>query len=275
MVATARSGSAPTTWPHERGYPALLDVVGGLPVGALVIAQNAVAGDLRLGPGQRVQLDETRARSARPPSGCIPTRPPDHPAAHRPTTAKHVCVEATSPGRRPLPLRRLRVPLPRGRRHAAAACLQRPCPSVPHPRCPDGCQDRAGQGDRGNPRRVQCVEAADARPWASSRTCCCRRCGRSAWTPTGTSRPRVSLTPRRWPWPSGSPAFTWTRAWWRVRPAGRGDRSPAGRPSSVVPPGRRGRPGPRGRRPFPAGLAHPHLGPWQAPAFCESVWFVG
>jgi len=45
---------------HERGYPALLDIAGGLPVGALVIAQNAVAGDLWLGQGQRVELDETR-----------------------------------------------------------------------------------------------------------------------------------------------------------------------------------------------------------------------
>jgi hypothetical protein len=85
MVATARSGSAPTTWPHERGYPALLDVVGGLPVGALVIAQNAVAGDLWLGPGQRVQLDETRARSARAPSGLYadpPARPPGRAPAY-------------------------------------------------------------------------------------------------------------------------------------------------------------------------------------------------
>lgn len=31
---------------HERGYPALLDIVRGMPVGALVFAQSAVAGDL-------------------------------------------------------------------------------------------------------------------------------------------------------------------------------------------------------------------------------------
>jgi hypothetical protein len=49
---------------HERGYPALLDIAGGLPIGALVIARNAVAGDLWLGPGQRVQFDETRVIGA-------------------------------------------------------------------------------------------------------------------------------------------------------------------------------------------------------------------
>lgn len=31
---------------HERGYPALLDITGGGPVGALVLAQRAVAGDI-------------------------------------------------------------------------------------------------------------------------------------------------------------------------------------------------------------------------------------
>ena len=36
---------------HERGYPALLDVARGMPVGALVFAEGAVAGDLWL-PGR-------------------------------------------------------------------------------------------------------------------------------------------------------------------------------------------------------------------------------
>jgi len=49
---------------HERGYPALLDIIGGLPVGALVIAPNAVAGDIWLRQGQRVELDETRILGA-------------------------------------------------------------------------------------------------------------------------------------------------------------------------------------------------------------------
>ena len=42
---------------HERGYPALLDLAEGLPVGALVFATNAVAGDIWLPGGQRVVLE--------------------------------------------------------------------------------------------------------------------------------------------------------------------------------------------------------------------------
>ena len=42
---------------HERGYPALLDLADGLPVGALVFASNAVAGDIWLPGGRRVVLD--------------------------------------------------------------------------------------------------------------------------------------------------------------------------------------------------------------------------
>lgn len=46
---------------HERGYPALLDVLGdGLPVGALVFAQNAVAGDIWLPDGQRIEPEYAR-----------------------------------------------------------------------------------------------------------------------------------------------------------------------------------------------------------------------
>lgn len=41
---------------HERGYPALLDITKGGPVGALVFAQNAVAGDVWT-PGGRFPLD--------------------------------------------------------------------------------------------------------------------------------------------------------------------------------------------------------------------------
>lgn len=41
---------------HERGYPALLDIQAGLPVGALVFAANAVAGDIWFPNGQRSQL---------------------------------------------------------------------------------------------------------------------------------------------------------------------------------------------------------------------------
>jgi hypothetical protein len=42
---------------HERGYPALLDIGRGVPVGALVLAQGAIAGDLWLPGGERVTLD--------------------------------------------------------------------------------------------------------------------------------------------------------------------------------------------------------------------------
>lgn len=41
---------------HERGYRALLDITGGGPVGALVMARNAMAGDIWT-PGRRYELD--------------------------------------------------------------------------------------------------------------------------------------------------------------------------------------------------------------------------
>lgn len=42
---------------HERGFPALLDITGRkLPVGALVFAENAVAGDIWLADGARLSL---------------------------------------------------------------------------------------------------------------------------------------------------------------------------------------------------------------------------
>ena len=42
---------------HERGYPALLDIGRGVPVGALVLAKRAIAGDLWLSGGERQALD--------------------------------------------------------------------------------------------------------------------------------------------------------------------------------------------------------------------------
>lgn len=42
---------------HERGYPALLDILGDQPVGALVFARDAVAGDVWLPDGRRIELD--------------------------------------------------------------------------------------------------------------------------------------------------------------------------------------------------------------------------
>lgn len=49
---------------HERGYPALLDLAQGMPVGALVYARNAVAGDIWMPGGARRELDETRVLGA-------------------------------------------------------------------------------------------------------------------------------------------------------------------------------------------------------------------
>ena len=42
---------------HERGYPALLDVARGMPVGALVFAREAIAGDIWVSKQNRVALD--------------------------------------------------------------------------------------------------------------------------------------------------------------------------------------------------------------------------
>lgn len=44
---------------HERGYPALLDVTRGMPVGALVFARQAIAGDIWVSKQIRVSLDST------------------------------------------------------------------------------------------------------------------------------------------------------------------------------------------------------------------------
>lgn len=44
---------------HERGYPALLDIARGMPVGALVLARSAVAGDLWFPGGGRAYLSHT------------------------------------------------------------------------------------------------------------------------------------------------------------------------------------------------------------------------
>ena len=44
---------------HERGYPSLLDIAGGMPVGGLVFARNAVAGDIWFPNGSRYALTRT------------------------------------------------------------------------------------------------------------------------------------------------------------------------------------------------------------------------
>lgn len=52
--------SRPDIASHERGYPALLDILNGPPVGALVFAKRAVAGDIWLPNRKRVVLGEGR-----------------------------------------------------------------------------------------------------------------------------------------------------------------------------------------------------------------------
>jgi len=58
---------------HERGYPALLDIVRGIPVGALVLATDAIAGDIWLAGGQRLSLD--RAVILGPPRRVLTAAP--------------------------------------------------------------------------------------------------------------------------------------------------------------------------------------------------------
>lgn len=45
---------------HDRGYPALLKIARGQPVGALVFARNAVAGDIWFSTSRRIPVGETR-----------------------------------------------------------------------------------------------------------------------------------------------------------------------------------------------------------------------
>ena len=61
---------------HARAYPALLDIVDGPPVGALVYAQAAVAGAIWLPDGRRVELEASTVLDA----GRRVLRP--EPAAH-------------------------------------------------------------------------------------------------------------------------------------------------------------------------------------------------
>ena len=63
---------------HERGYPALLDIARGMPVGALVFARSAVAGDLWLPGSVRAPLSHATVVGARrqllfpvPPSAAV------------------------------------------------------------------------------------------------------------------------------------------------------------------------------------------------------------
>ena len=50
---------------HERGYPALLDIARGMPVGALVFAENAVEADIWFPGGQRSALRQATVLGSR------------------------------------------------------------------------------------------------------------------------------------------------------------------------------------------------------------------
>jgi hypothetical protein len=53
------SFSEPDLQSHERGYPALLDIAKGMPVGALVLAEGALVGDVWTPEGPRHAIGET------------------------------------------------------------------------------------------------------------------------------------------------------------------------------------------------------------------------
>jgi hypothetical protein len=44
---------------HERGYPALLQITRGMPVGALVFGRRSIAGDIWMSQTERLAVDET------------------------------------------------------------------------------------------------------------------------------------------------------------------------------------------------------------------------
>jgi tRNA A37 threonylcarbamoyladenosine dehydratase len=62
---------------HVRGYPAILDIVDGPPVGGLVFARNAVAGDIWLPDRTRLVLDHLEVAGR--PLRRLHAEPPGHP----------------------------------------------------------------------------------------------------------------------------------------------------------------------------------------------------
>ena len=67
---------------HDRGYPALLDIGRGIPVGALVLAEQSIAGSLWLPDGARLPLDHATVIGPRI-RRFVPTLAPDSPAPGR------------------------------------------------------------------------------------------------------------------------------------------------------------------------------------------------
>lgn len=79
---------------HERGYPALLDIVRGQSVGALVIARGAIAGDIWTPDGHRREVGETiilerNLRRLHPRAAAAP-------AAHREIDDRQLRIYGTS-----------------------------------------------------------------------------------------------------------------------------------------------------------------------------------
>ena len=67
---------------HERGYPALVGILKGQPVGALVFAKHAVAGDLWISSGERAERAErAELREGRVVGGSIERLSPSPPPA--------------------------------------------------------------------------------------------------------------------------------------------------------------------------------------------------
>lgn len=64
---------------HERGYPALLDILGDQPAGALVFTRDAVAGDIWLPDGRRIERDHARLLGS--PIRELRAEPPAAPAS--------------------------------------------------------------------------------------------------------------------------------------------------------------------------------------------------
>lgn len=65
---------------HERGYPALLDILNGPPVGGLVFTNQAAASDIWIDGMQRIQLESVDV-TGRMPQRLYPSPPPKPPHA--------------------------------------------------------------------------------------------------------------------------------------------------------------------------------------------------
>ena len=120
---------------HRRGYPALVDILNGPPVGGLVFARQAVAGDIWASADHQTELDHTivvgRSLSMRYPS---PRRPRNAGPPVRPTGAslrgsrpRHPrCSESCHHRSRRRRLTHQRVPCPSWNRASRRGRLRSP-----------------------------------------------------------------------------------------------------------------------------------------------------